>query len=67
MAYNDIPKPSTPYNDMSRFLLETGYLLQENGDYVLQENGDRIILNYQGGYEGLNRPQTPYSNINKPA
>jgi hypothetical protein len=65
-TYTDLQKPITPYENESKAIAESGFLLQENGDYLLQEDGSRILLNYPGGYDRSFKPNTEYTSHDKP-
>lgn len=65
--YSNIEKPTTPYEEIDKFVPEEGYLLLEDGGYLLNEDGSKIRLNYPGGYDNIYPEETIYTNINKPS
>lgn len=66
-SYTGVAKPATTYTGVTaQSVRETGFLLCEDGTYLLQEDGSKILLDFAGGLVRFFKPETTYTNINKP-
>ena len=66
MAFDNIPKPTTTYNTISKIL---SFLKINSNDFLLiNGSGDRLVISRDGdgNFDSIQKPSTNYDNIVKP-